>query len=316
MTIEQIKNWIGGYSEIYITGHVHPDGDCIGAALGLQELLAAHGIAAKVMLESLPETYSFLKGFSAILTENPKTVEVLFVVDCNDKSRFLPFLPSYEQAKVVINIDHHEHPKQFITEYRRIEPSASSTSEMIFDFFVESGTTISQEAAEALYTGIIFDTGGFMHSNTQRSTMNAAGVLMQTGIDFGYIMKRLFYRQTVSKLIAKKTALQNFRLLANGKIAAAFITNQEMTENGLNKEDTEDIVHLLADLEDIEAAAFLAEFQAGIYKLSFRAKKDLDVCEVAKVFGGGGHKKAAGASSVLPLTELLAEIEKEITARI
>lgn len=318
MTIERIKSWIGDYSAVYITGHVHPDGDCIGAALGLQELLAAHGIAAKVMLDTPPDTYAFLKGFSEILTQNPEQVDVLLVVDCNDLGRFAPFAESYERAKVVINIDHHELPKQLIApqEYCWIKPEASSTSEMIYDLFAESGTPLTKAAAEDLYTGIIFDTGGFMHSNTQQSTMNAAGKLMATGIDFGSIMKRLFHRQTIHKLLAKKAALQNFRLLGNQKIAVAFLTNQEMTANQLSKEDTEDIVHLLAQLEETEVAAFLAEFQPGMYKLSFRSQGDIDVCEVAKAFGGGGHKKAAGASSNLPLPELLVAIEKEISQRL
>jgi len=318
MTIEQIKSWIGDYSAVYITGHVHPDGDCIGAALGLQELLAAHGVAAKIMLESLPDTYSFLPRFAEIKVQAPAEIEVLLVVDCNDPSRFTPFLASYEQAKVVINIDHHELPKQLITAPERcwIKPEASSTSEMIYDLFAQSGTPLTKAAAEDLYTGIIFDTGVFMHSNTQPSTMNAAGKLMEAGIDFGYIMKRLFHRQTLPKLLAKKAALQNFCLLGGGKIGAAFLTNQELTENQLKKDDTEDIVHLLAQLEGTEAAVFLAEFQPGVYKLSFRSRGELDVCEIAKVFGGGGHKKAAGASSELPLAELLTAVEKEISQRL
>lgn len=318
MTIEQIKSWIGDYSAVYITGHVHPDGDCIGAALGLQELLAVHGVAARVMLETPPDTYSFLKGFSEILTQNPEQVEVLLVVDCNAPDRFAPFAASYEQAKVVINIDHHELPKELITVPERcwIKTEASSTSEMIYDLFVQSGTPFTKAAAEDLYTGIIFDTGGFLHSNTQPSTMTAAGRLMEEGIDFGYMMKRLFHRQTLHKLLAKKAALQNFRLLGGQKIAAAFVTHQELAENELDKEDTEDIVHLLAQLEETEAAVFLAEFQPGVYKLSFRSQGALDVCEIAKVFGGGGHKKAAGASSELPLPELLAAVEKEISQRL
>lgn len=314
MTIKQIKEWVKDYKNIYITGHVHPDGDCIGAALGLKGLLADHGIEATIMLETPPEVYSFLSHYDEIITENPAEVDVLFVVDCNDKSRFTPFLESYEKAKVVINIDHHEYPKYFITENRWIKPSASSTSEMIYDLF--EGKEIRPEIAEALYTGIIFDTGGFMHSNTHESTMQAAGKLMATGINFGFIMKRLFHRQTVKKLMAKKIALDNLIFLGKEKIALTHISYQELKKYDLSKEDTEDVVHLVAQLEDIESAVFIAEFTEGEYKLSFRSKRNLDVCQVAKAFHGGGHIKAAGASSTLPLPELIQKIEKEILERL
>lgn len=315
MTIEQIIQWIDGYTEIYITGHIHPDGDCVGAAIGLRELLLAHGIKAKILLENPPEVYSFLNGYEEIIQQNPEQVEVLFVVDCNDQGRFTPFLDSYNRARVVINIDHHELAKGYISDKHWVEPEKSSTSEMIYDLFGEE-TVISKAAADALYTGIIFDTGGFMHSNTQESTMIAAGRLMRAGADFNFIMKRLFHRQTVNKLMAKKIALQNLCFLGGDKIAATMISYQEMQENHLSKEDTEDVVHMLAQLEEIEAAVFAAEFSKGNYKLSFRSKRHLDVCEVAGAFGGGGHKKAAGASSDLPAGELFRQIEKEIISRL
>lgn len=315
MTISQILEWIDGYQHIYITGHVHPDGDCIGAALGLQGLLALHGVSSKVMLENPPEVYSFLSGYSEIVQTNPEQVDVLFVVDCNDFPRFEPFKESYDKAKVVINIDHHEQPKAFITDKHWVSPSESSTSEMIYKLFPKE-LSIPKEVAEALYTGIIFDTGGFMHSNTQNSTMQAAGNLMDCGINFGAIMKRLFHRQTVKKLKAKRLALDNFGFLGDNKIAYTYMTAEEMEHVGISKEDTEDIVHMLAQLEDIEAAVFIAEFEPGVYKLSFRSKKELNVCEVAKAFGGGGHIKAAGASSTLGLKDLLKQIEKEITSRL
>lgn len=314
MTIKDIKEWIGEYKDIYITGHVHPDGDCIGAAVGLKIMLSCHGISAGILLENPPEVYSFLDGYDQILSHNPEKVDVLFVIDCNDKSRFTPFLESYDKAKVVINIDHHELPKEFITDKRWNFPEASSTAEMIYDIF--AGEKFPKEAADALYTGIIFDTGGFMHSNTKESTMIAAGHLIAAGADFNYIMKRLFHRQTVNKLMAKKVALENLMFLADERIAVTTIFQSDMEKYHLKKDDTEDVVHMLAQLEDIEAAVFIGEFEPGNYKLSFRAKRELDVCEVAKAFGGGGHKKAAGASSILEHKDLLHKIESEILSRL
>lgn len=315
MTIQEIKDWVGNYKHIYITGHVHPDGDCIGAALGLKGLLAQEGIGADLLLENPPELYSFLQGYHEIIQVNPEQVDVLFVVDCNAKSRFTPFLEAYDKAKVVINIDHHEAPNEYITDKYWIWPEASSTSEMIYHLFPKD-RQISKEVADALYTGLVFDTGGFVHSNTKESTLLAAAHLMRLGADFNFIMKRLLYRQTYNKLVAKRIALENFRFLADNKIALTVLTNDEMVENHLSKEDTEDVVHMLAQLEDIEAAVFVAEFTKGDYKLSFRSKKDLDVCLVAKAFNGGGHKKAAGATSHLGLKDLLNKIEEEIRANL
>lgn len=315
MTINDILGWIGDYRNIYITGHIYPDGDCIGAALGLKGLLKLHGVEAKVLLDNPPQIYDFLEGYQEIVTENPAEVDVLLVVDCNSLSRFPTHVESYHKAKVVINIDHHEAPHEFMTEHRWVSPQESSTSEMIYKLFPKE-LVIPKSVAEALYTGLIYDTGGFMHSNTKRSTMEAAGHLMECGINFGFIMKKLFHRQTENRLKAKKIALDNFNFMADKKIAYTYITNEEMKQNGLHKEDTEDIVHLLAQLENIESAVFVAEFEKGVYKLSFRAKNSLDVCEVAKAFGGGGHKKAAGASSTMPLAELLPQIEKEIVSRL
>lgn len=315
MTIHDILKWIGDYKRVYITGHIYPDGDCIGAALGLKGLLKIHGIDAKVLLDNPPQIYSFLEGYDEIISENPEEVDVLLVVDCNALMRFPTHEESYRKAKVVINIDHHQAPEDFLTEYRWIDPSESSTSEMIYKLY-PSGEGIAKGVADAIYTGLIYDTGGFMHSNTKPSTMQAAAHLMECGARYGFIMKKLLYRQTENRLKAKKIALDHFDYMADKKIAYTFITHEEMTSNGLQKEDTEDVVHLLAQLENIESAVFLAEFEKGIYKLSFRSKNNLDVCEVAKAFGGGGHKKAAGASSEMSLQELLPKIEKEIVSRL
>ncbi|MEF9946368.1 MAG: bifunctional oligoribonuclease/PAP phosphatase NrnA [Lachnospiraceae bacterium] len=280
---------------VAIGGHMHPDGDCIGACMGLYQYLkeCKKEIETDVYLEEIAECFSFIEATKEIrhTVIKEKEYDLFIALDCGDAGRLGFSEELFQKAKQTICIDHHISNQGF-AQCNLIEPDASSTSELVYRELVPN--PISKKVAECLYLGIVHDTGVFQYSCTSPETMEAAACLMRTGIRHSEIIDQTFYEKTYAQNQILGRALLESILLLDGQCIAAIVTRQEMNFFGLTPKDLEGIVSQLRVTKGVEVAIFMYETNPQEYKVSLRSNQCVDVSKVAQYFGGGGHKKAAG----------------------
>ena len=310
--IREIEN----ADSIAITGHINPDGDCIGSTLGMYNYITNNypGKKVQVYLQEFPDVFMFLNGASEVKHETDDEIYDLFMsLDCGDPDRFTPFAQYFETAKRTLCIDHHISNKGF-GDVCYVEPQACSAVEAIFKLLDED--KINQPCAEALYMGIVHDTGVFKHSNTTRSAMTIAGILIEKGARPSFVIDETFYKKTLTQNKLLGYALLGMKQFANGKIAHTLLTFEDFEKFGASKMDTDGIVDQLRLTSGTEVAFFMYQSGENEYKISLRANNIVNVSEIACSHGGGGHVKAAGCNIKGDpdkiVAEIVAEIEKQL----
>lgn len=302
---------------VAIAGHVRPDGDCVGSCLATYNYIATWypDIEADVYLEPIPNIFKFLQNSDKIHNscECDKTYDLCIVQDCGDTGRLGDAVKYFQTAKKTICIDHHVSNDNFADE-NYIFPEASSTSELIFDLIEKE--KITKEIAECIYVGMVHDTGVFQYSSTSAKTMNTAGFLMETGINFTKIVDDTFYKKTFEQNQILGQALLNSRLYLEGAVIATVITREEMERFHVLPKHLEGIVNQLRVTKGVEAAVFLYENEDGTFKLSMRSNEKVNVAEIAMKFQGGGHVRAAGATMQGTKEEMIAKVCEEINKQL
>ncbi len=312
-------------NKVAVAGHIKPDGDCIGSCLATYNYLKEYHpqIEAKLFLEPIPNIFKFLSRSDEIISSSDYTeaFDLLIVQDCGDTGRLGDAARLLNTAANVVCIDHHISNSGF-GDTSCIVPSASSTSELVFGLLEKE--RITKQIAECLYVGIVHDTGLFQYSCTSSKTMQAAGFLMDTGIDFSRIVDKTYVEKTYEQNQILARALEKSRLHLNGSCISSIITTGDMKDCQALPKHLEGIVAQLRSTKGVEAAVFFypqadytGKAKSGEYKISFRSSSDaVNVAQIAVQYGGGGHVRAAGASTSLPPEECLAQILKQIEAQL
>lgn len=315
--MEKITSELEGVKTVAIAGHVRPDGDCVGSCMGLYLYLKANypEIEADVYLEEVKETFFFLDSIHDVKKEldQNKIYDVIFILDTSVKDRVGVLSNALDTAKKTICIDHHISNKGF-ADIDVLCPLASSASELLYTLLDEEKVTKS--CAEAIYTGIINDTGVFQYSCTTPETMQIAAKLMGTGIDFSKIVDHAFYEKTYVQNQILGRCLMESMLVLDGKCIIGSIRRKDMEFYHVTPKDLDGIVQQLRITKGVEVAIFLYEVKTQEFKVSLRSNGKVDVNEVASYFGGGGHIRAAGCTlcgSVYDaINNLLRAIEKQL----
>lgn len=308
-----ILEMIKGMETIAISGHIHPDGDCIGSALALYGYIKENtGILADVYLESIPKAFTKLPNVSVIKHKETEQIYDLFIMlDVGDKSRLGFSEKIYEKAKKTICLDHHI-TSLGIADINVIRPSLSSTSELLYELMDKE--KVSKEVASCLYTGIIHDTGVFHHNCTSKRTMEIAGELIEKGIPFSELIDVSFYQKTYKQNQVLGRCLMESLLLWDGLGIVSYVTGKEMDFYMIESEDLDGIIDQLRLTEGVKVAILVYESEPHTYKVSMRSTvSDLDVSKVAAFFGGGGHKMAAGCTlSSSKVHDIINNVTKQI----
>ncbi len=302
-------------THIGISGHVRPDGDCVGSCMALAMYLrkALPHVRVDVLLEEPSETFAMIKGVDTILQEPQKiTYDVYFVLDSViDRIGFA--LDNAKGAKKRINIDHHI-SNMGGCDLDYIMPEASSTSELVAGVIEQE--YMDEEIAKALYIGMIHDTGVFQYSNTSPQTLRIAAELISYGFDFSKIIEETFYEKSYAKTEILARALLESMLVLDGKCAVTCITQKMLSFYQVSKKDLDGIVNQLKQIKGVECAILVVEHGVLEHKVSMRASDAVDVSKIAVYFGGGGHKKAAGVTIMGTyhdvLNNLLPHIEEQL----
>ncbi|MDO5591080.1 MAG: bifunctional oligoribonuclease/PAP phosphatase NrnA [Lachnospiraceae bacterium] len=308
---------LSGAEEIAIGGHVRPDGDCVGSCIGLYQYIADNYPEKKVTvyLEEIPDSFHFLKDTDKIKSEIPKdkVYDLFICLDCGSLDRLGFSAPLFENAAHTFCVDHHISNNKFAMD-NVIVPDASSTSELVYGLL--DAMRISKNTAEALYLGMVHDTGVFQYSCTSPDTMRAAAVLMEKGIDAPKIIHDTFYEKTYAQnQILGRSLLESIRFM-DGKCIATSVSLKEMEFYGVKPKDLEGIVSQLRNTKDVKVAIFMYEVTANEYKVSLRSDDDVDVSCIAQYFGGGGHKKAAGFTMAGQPLDVLNNVSAQIAAQL
>ncbi len=290
-----LKQLIRNAETIAISGHVKPDGDCMGSCLGLYNYIKTWfpDKEVTVYLETFPHVFSFLSGADKVLHEfqKEKNFDLYFCLDCGAWDRLGFAETAYQAAKVRVCIDHHI-SNQNQDENYYIVPTASSTSELVYNLIEPQELT--KEIAECLYLGIVHDTGVFQYSNAKPSTMIAAAALLEQGVQGYRIIEDTFYEKTYQQQKMLGKCLVESQLYIDDRVILATVSEQELKEYGITAKDLEGIASLMRNTRGVDVSAFIYELSLEEWKVSLRANDAVDVSEVAVTFGGGGHKKAAG----------------------
>ena len=244
-----------------ITGHINPDGDCIGSTLGMYNYITSNypDKRVQVYLQEFSDVFMFMGGADKVKHEADDEIYDLFMsLDCGDMDRFTPFARYYKTAKRTLCIDHHVSNKGF-GDVCYVESDACSAAEAIFKLL--DADKINQKCAECLYTGIVHDTGVFKHSNTTRAAMTIAGILIEKGARPSFVIDETFYKKTLVQNKLLGYALLNMKQFANGRITHTLLTKEDFDRFGASKMDTDGIVDQLRLTSGTEVAFFM--YQAG-----------------------------------------------------
>lgn len=305
----EIKAEIEKAQNIILTAHVNPDGDAVGSSLALLLTLKTEYKDKNIRLvlqDKIPDTTKFLKYSEMIERYKEDEVyqtELLIYMDSATKER-TGLIYQKVQTERTISIDHHVSNPEY-GDLNCVIRTATSTSEIIFNFIKTCKYKLLKEAADALYLGLINDTGNFSHSNVTKEAFEMAAELLSIGVNSNYIVTNFLNSNSYQALKIVGEALSKFEFFSDKKLSYIYIDSATMDKYNARKEDTEGIVEKILSYNQASVSLFLREETDGKIKGSMRSKYEVDVNKIANLFGGGGHYKAAGFSSSLPATEIL-----------
>lgn len=310
-TLDEIASVLSAHHSFAICGHVSPDGDCIGSQLGLAATLRELGKDVYCLLardEPLDHTLLFLPGVETLqpACEFNATPEVFVAVDVPNEERLGDAAAVKARCAVSITVDHHAYDPA-MSRYSYTDPDAASTTLLIWQLVQLLTTEVPVDTARCCYAGLVTDTGRFQYQNTDASCFDYAAEMVKAGADPAYASRELFQNRTLASLKLEERALAHLMLSPDGKAALTWVSREDFEACDAVKADSESLINLVRSLEGIRVACVLRD-QGDEIRGSFRAKDDTDVACLARRFGGGGHKAAAGFTLHCSLEEAVKTI--------
>ena len=294
--IDEFFGAIEKSNNICIIGHVAPDGDCIGSVMALYEFINATydknvyvGFDGKIPYNLV----KYVKDELILSDFEDKNFDLTVVLDCSDKERLGKYECIIDNSYKTICIDHHKTNTRF-ADFNIIDPNISSTGELLFHILKNGNKKINLKMAEYIYIAIITDTGKFSYSSTSRETHNVASELMDIGVDISKIDNEIYNSKPFNIVKAYIQCISNIDFYYNHQLGIAKITDDIIKNNGIDMNDIEGVVEFIREVNEIEVSCVLKEYDKDETKVSLRSKKYIDVAEISKKYGGGGHKNAAG----------------------
>lgn len=302
--VEALRRLAGSRVAVFL--HQNPDGDSLGSSLALADALRRLGAQPTVVAEdSFPAVYRFLQGTEGIQQAGDlagTAFEAAIMPDVASPERLGASLALAETIPLWINIDHHGTNPGF-GHARWVDPGRSSVGEMVLEVLWGLGVPISLQAAEAIYTAIMTDTGSFRYESVTPRVLRYAAYLVEQGVNPAKVAQQVYESMSASSFRLLAAALNSVRLEAGGRVAWLAVTRDMLAAAGAQRSETEGLVNYARSIEGVEVALLFMEEPGDQIRISFRAKEWADVGRVAAGLGGGGHRRAAGATLPGPLDE-------------
>ena len=297
---------------IFISGHINPDGDALGASFCLKLLLDNENIDADIDFDiatSLPTNLDHLPY--ELITKNIKTsYETVFIFDCGNPSRLGKYENIVLKANNIIVIDHHIDPT-FGT-LQIVDPNAASTTQVLFRQLVKEKYKINKAMADCLLTGLITDTGRFQYPNTTTEVFTIASELLSNGADLSSISENIYGSIEFNALKLQSEIINRIEFEKDIQFTYSTIYQNDYKKYNISPEETDFMIDVVRLVKGANIALLLKEQIDGSYKGSLRSRNNFNVQEIASIFNGGGHKAASGFSSELSEQEIIEKIKNEI----
>lgn len=298
-------------SRFVLSGHMRPDGDCIGAQAAMAGILRAKGKEVWIINpDPIDRQFDYLSGENQYRSWKGGELpvhDVSVILDCSELSRCGDLgeaLESYDSKKLVI--DHHIHTEGEWWDAAFVDVTASATGLLVYRIANHFGIELTPTAAAGVFTSIVTDTGWFKYSNTDAETLRAAGDLLALGVDSSQLFASIYQRRSSRHPLETAEVLASTEYFYENRLAVICAERKEGAAAGAM--DPDDSLDILRSVGSIEVVLFLRELSDGLVKLSARSKHDYDVNALAREFGGGGHKKASGATIEGELDEVRAHL--------
>ena len=310
---DSIWKTINECSSIIVIAHESPDGDAIGSAMAMYYIFKNLNKNVDVIVPEMPLTFSFLSNINEVKISTNKEYDLAIVVDCANLERVGQINNEITRCDKTIVIDHHISNTNYgLLNY--VEGDTASCCQVIYYLFKEWNVNITKNIGEALITGSLTDTNGFRNNNVDKNTFLMAAELMDKDIDIHKIYYMALSQKTMAQYMLMRMTLDRLEMFEDGKIAFSYISNEDMENVGAKKGDHEGLVDLGRNVGGVEVSIFMHEDDG--YRISFRSNGLVNVNEIAKKFGGGGHMMAAGAKVSANFKEtkdkLISETIKEL----
>jgi phosphoesterase RecJ-like protein len=319
----QVLRRIREDSRFVLATHESPDGDALGSLVGMHGLLTELGKHAEMFIAPedlpLPQEYSIFV-LEGLLQAPPADIarRTVVLLDCGNIDRNSARL--LRDGAHLVNIDHHHDNTRFGT-LNYVDPSASCTAEMVWDLARDLGVVPTPEVAQALYVGLITDTGRFMYENTSPRAHIMAAELIEAGVDVPGVYRRLYEELPPEKLALYALALGRVQRFDDGQLTLSVLSAEDFARAEADDAYSEGIIDQLRAVQGTKVAVLVRELTAGErkgqHKVSLRATDDdIDVSAIARAQGGGGHRRAAGFTSAQPLAELIESLRAAVATQL
>ena len=293
--------------KIAIFSHIRPDGDTIGGMLALCLSLRLAGYQVDMFCDNgVPPCYTALEGFNGINTAPYSEYDMLIAIDCADVARLGKWSRKFSAHSNTVNIDHHFTNERYAK--INIVESASSCCEIIYQILKDQNLPVNKAIAESIYVGIITDTGNFAQSNTTKNSFIVSAELTDYQIDLEFLADVFNNVKTYPRMLLVADAIKNMRFFEGGKICLIPVRADDLKRHSLTIQDTEGLIKYAIHCEGVQIGICLTESTKDNYKVSLRSKRPIDASAVARRFGGGGHKQAAGCILSGALEEVIEKL--------
>ncbi len=320
----ELISQIAKHQQIAVMAHFRPDGDAIGSTLALGLALQAMGKKVRFFNEDeLPPRYAFLEGSEAFETLPDSLcseISMVICVDCGAWKRLgdhaIKLLDPATCNAFLVNIDHHGSNERY-GQINIVQAHQAATGCMIVELIDALGVKMSPAMAAALYVAISTDTGSFQYGSTTPEVMRTAARLIECGVNVQDVNRRLYQETALSTLMVNREVLNHMVVELDGQLSHYSLDMATKQAMNLDQDDTKDLVEIIRVIAGVKASVIFEELDCGRVRMSLRSKDpDVNVARVAELFGGGGHKMAAGIRMPDPLPicreKVLAALREEI----
>lgn len=312
-TLDKIYEKINNANSIVILAHENPDGDAVGTSLALYNALKQSGKTnVDIIIPECPKTFLFLPGANEIKKEsNIEDYDLAIAIDCATSKMLNGWAKYFENATTTIVIDHHGTNTMY-GDYNFVNPDAPACSEVMIVALNHFNMEINKDIGTCLLVGIITDTAGFKYQGVTAETFEFVAELLNKGVNVSDTYRKVLQVKTKSAFELARIANNRLELLDEGKIAYTYVTAEDLQKVNAVYGDHEGIVDVGRDIEGVEVSVFVRANGTNKYKVSLRSNEKVDVDEIALLFGGGGHPKAAAFSSTESLETIKNQVLNEV----
>ncbi len=317
--VQQAMDLIQPAQRIALLAHEHPDGDCIGSALGFAHILSQLGKTCTVACaDPAPRNLSFLPGIGTLQhTLGDENFDLVIALDAGELHRFGSLYINHRdflERATIFNIDHHLNGNG-CGQVNIIDPTAAATAELVALFQQQAGLPMNQESALCLLAGVITDTGSFQFTNTTPRTLEVAALLMRYGVIPETIVQPVYRTRPLAQVRLQALVVASAQTSCGGRLIWSQATDATLRAAGASEDMDDNLSGLLRDIEGVQVAALFKSYgDPSVTHLSLRCAAPYNAAEICRQFGGGGHARAAGATLNMPIDEatglVIGELER------